>query len=105
MTQTVAGTFATGADAVGLGDQQSGVLVCGSTVSGQATLNTSALDTNNKIRMQKSVDNGATWTTVANLTTTQVNATISVLPGEQYRLITIALLPYAQVNYKATLES
>lgn len=102
--QVLAGTFATGADVAGVGDQQSGVLEIPSGVA-NVVINTLGVDTNNRLRVQKSTDSGSTWSNVSTFTTDQVNTVVGVTKGEQYRFITFVMQANHDLRYKASLES
>lgn len=105
MTSTIAGTFSTSANGIGAGlfDQQSGVLVVPS--SGRVVINASPLDTNNKIRLQTSTDNGVTWSSVSTFTTDQVDNVTTPTPGHQRRLVVVAMEAGKTIHYKMTAES
>lgn len=106
MTVTIAGTFSAGSNSVGDGDMQSGVLVIGSTLSGNALLSSEGtVDTNNKFRTQKSTDNGATWANVAVINTLVTNQTVAVVAGEQWRISSVNVQARKSLGYKLTLEN
>jgi hypothetical protein len=105
MTATVAGSFTTAADTAGDGDMQSGVLVIASTVSGNASLTVTGLDSNNKVRLQRSTDNGASWTNQSILNADTINQSTAVTPGHQYRLSVLIMQALKTIAYKMTLES
>lgn len=105
MTATVSGTFATGNNTAGLGDQQSGVLDMPSTASGNIKLTTIGLDANNSIRLQKSLDNGSSWSTITDFNSDQTGTTQAANPGTQWRLVTVAMQADHTIQYTATVES
>lgn len=103
MPQTIAGTFAaTVAPAVGL---TSDILVVPTGVT-TARLNLSgAIDTNNRVHVQKSTDNGRTWTTQNNLATVQSNFGITVAAGEHWRCLQATGQTQKTIQYSLSAES
>lgn len=56
------------------------------------------------VLVQKSIDNGITWSTEDTLTTPQVNTTIAVAHGEQWRL-QMSGTPDTDIDYSLSAES
>lgn len=105
MSACVSGTFSTGANVAGLGDQQSDILDVPLTSGALASLSTVGLDANNRVRLQKSVDSGNTWTTISNLSGDVTNATNAAAGNTQWRLITVAMQANRTISYKLSAES
>lgn len=106
MTQTVAGSFATGNNVAGLLDQQSGVLVVGSQLSGNMLLTIGGdVSAGNSVKTQKSTNNGTTWADQSTYTTAQAKVAVTVAAGDQWRLVTVVMAALKTINYAMSLEN
>lgn len=101
----IAGTFATGAQAItNPWSQQSGVLMI-PTGTTSAKFNCSPLDGSNRVRLYKSTDNGVTWSAQGNYSSDQVNTVITVAAGEQWIATPSQMLAIKAINYKLSVEA
>jgi hypothetical protein len=106
MTATVAGTFATGANGLNDGDQQSEALVINATLSGTMLVTTTGdYSGSNKIRLQKSTDNGETWANFSIISSEVANQAVNVAAGEQWRASVNNAQVRKTLGYKLTLEN
>jgi len=106
MTSTVAGSFATGANTAGDGDMQSGVLVVHAQASGNMLITTTGdWDNNNKARLQKSLDNGASWSNISTINSIVTKQTQAVAAGEHWRFSCNNLQARKTIGYVLTLEN
>jgi hypothetical protein len=107
MTTVLArGTFATGANAAGLGDQQSESALVGFQSSGVGTIAISGdIDASNTVRLQKRTTPGGAFSTVQTYNAVTTPTNVSVAAGEEYRVITVAMQPFKAIHYKFSLES
>lgn len=100
----IAGTFATGSQAISNPwSQASAVLVIPTGVT-SAKFNASPVDTNNRIRLYKSTDNGLTWNSQANYTSNQVNTVLTVAAGEHWIATPPVMQAVKSINYKLSVE-
>ena len=104
MTATVAGSFNTGSNVAGIADQQSGVLVI-QTSTTTAKLTLSGLDANNRVKSQKSTNNGSTWADQTTYNADQSAVGVTVAAGEHWRLQTVAMQAIRTINFKLSAES
>lgn len=107
MTTVLArGTFATGNNVAGLGDQQSQGVIVGYLQNANGFLAVGGdVDANNVVRLQKRTAPGGPWSTAATINAVQTLIPISVVAGEEYRFITVAMEPLKTIHYKFSLES
>lgn len=74
--------------------------------AGAMKLTTSGLDANNRIKTQRSDDNGQTWTDVTTYNADQAATAITDnAAGRQYRLALVAMQAGKTITYKLSKES
>lgn len=104
MSQVEAGTFATGSTACGVGSQSSSPLpIPSSTTVMKLTL--SGLDASNTCRTEKRTSPGGAWSTQSNYNSNQNQVNVTVVPGEEWRVVLTALQPVRELRYKLSVES
>lgn len=86
MPQTIAGTFAgsAGANTAGF---LSDTLVIPSGVTTAILSISGNIDTSNRVRTRKSLDNGHTWVQVVSYTSAQTATAVPVVHGEHWQLL------------------
>lgn len=102
----IAGTFNAGPTAQpGALNQQSGVLMIPSGTT-SAKLNMSGgLDGSNRMRTQKSTDNGVSWTNITTYSADQVNTAVTVAHGEHWRIMAVDCAANRSLYYKLSVEA
>ncbi len=104
MSQNVKGTFASG-NSSNAGSQFSDALVIPTGVVSMRLSIGGAIDANNTVKSQKSVNNGHTWTDKTTYNSAQANTAVTVANGEQWRLALVAAQALKAIDYSLSVES
>jgi len=100
----IAGTFAASYAISTIGALTSQILMIPSGVT-QAKLYLTGLDINNKVRMQKSTDNGVTWVNQTLYNSDQSGTVLTVAHGEHWRASVPDMEAGKSMAYKLSVES
>lgn len=104
MSQNVKGTFASG-NSSNAGSQFSAELVIPTGVTSMRLNIGGAIDANNTVKSQKSVNNGQTWADQTTYNSAQVNTSVAVANGEQWRLALASEQALKAIDYSLSVES
>ena len=102
MAQTVQGTFATGATSA-VGNISDTIVIPTSVTSMKLT--TLGLDGSNTIKTQKVTAPGTAWVDQVTYNSEQTLTAITVVAGEQWRLVQVTQQVLKDVRYKMSVES
>ena len=102
MSQALKGSFVS-TSSVSVG-QISSILVIpsGTTV---AKLTATGFDASNRLKTQKSTDNGHTWADQVTYNANQAASGVVVVHGEQWRLVSVAQQPMKVMDYEFRAQS
>ena len=98
----VAGTFATGQNAVS-GNASDPLDVPNGTTTMRLTL--TGLDGSNTVKTQKTTDSGSSWSDQSTYNSDQSNVAVTVAAGEQWRVIGVTQQALKDIRYKLSAES
>jgi hypothetical protein len=102
MTQTVQGTFATGANPVS-GNATDSLLIPTSTTTMRLTL--TGLDGSNTVKSQKRTTPGGTWADQTTYNSDQAAVAVTVAAGEEWRVLGITQQATKDIRYKLSVEN
>lgn len=99
----IAGTMTSG-QSVNIGIASGVMVVPTNTTSAKLTLG-GAINASNTVKTQKSTDNGLTWADQVTYNSAQSDAAVTVVPGEHWRIVSVAMQAFKSIDYKLTCES
>lgn len=102
MSQTVQGTFATGANPVS-GNSTDSLLIPTSTTTMRLTL--TGLDGSNTVKSQKRTTPGGAWADQTTYNSDQAAVAVTVAAGEEWRVLGITQQATKDIRYKLSVES
>lgn len=103
MSANVSGTFVSGQSA-NPGQISDTVIIPTNTITARLTIG-AGVDGSNNVRTEKSVNNGASWSTVTTYTTVQSNVAVTVVAGEHWRLVAPLAQATKAIGYNFSVES
>lgn len=102
MAQVLAGTFATGS--LGIGGQVSGPLPIPASKT-QMRLTLTGLDASNTVKTQKRTSPGGAWADQTTYNSNQNAVAVTVVPGEEWRVASVAMQAIREIRYALDLQS
>lgn len=86
-------------------NQQSGVLMIPFGITSAKLNMWGGLDGSNRMRTQKSTDNGVSWSNVTTYNADQTNVSVTVAHGEHWRIMSVDCAAYKTLYYKLSVEN